>query len=773
MFDTKKEGYQMRYSIVKLFYAALTLFALAGCGGEDTLTSAEDGGGAGTTVNAALITLETDKIAVASDGSDSATITATVLDDSSALVSGALINFTTTGGQLTAASVVTDENGEAVVQLAASAADATNSTVTVTASITNGPTASIPVQITGSTVDMTSNKTLLVLGGDDTATITATALDAGGNPVNDTEVTLSYTGDGSAVFGSNGSATATGQTDISGVFSDTLQGTSAGTLNVTASALGATSDVVTINVEGATTALQITKPTNDPITVQKNGTRTIEVTVPAGVTEVTFVTSHGTWDGGAASIVTKAVAGGTASAVLSATTNGVATVNVFDAADSLAKDSLTAIFVDSTVDANSTVTLQATITTVPPSSGDTQHSTKLTAEVKNDTGQPIYNAPVYFTLDPNTTTGGGEYIDPPYALTGTDGTIETTFYSGSKSSDTSGVRVIANLYDPSAGTSVYTDAVDIIINQSAGSVVLGTSSTITTSNDNTAYQLPVAVLVADSAGNPAAGKTVTLRAWPKRVYTGYRVGEEPCPAIRIGAIENEDTNKSLSLDTNEDLAYAEGIIGLDLNADGDKFDVYGRDAKLTPHNSTAGSLPSTVTTDENGVANFNLTYLKQYASWAEVEIIATTQTDGTETQGSLNFVLRYLEGEGCNLNNSPFNPPYGVAGAGIHEEGLGVKVPSDYISASGDGYIYTGDSTNITAVARDANGPVEGVTVNFAFSKNSSGGAIGASAVTNAQGEASVTYTAGAATTVTDEIAVSATINGHSYSNALSIYVSP
>jgi hypothetical protein len=80
------------------------------------------------------------------------------------------------------------------------------------------------------------------------------------------------------------------------------------------------------------------------------------------------------------------------------------------------------------------------------------------------------------------------------------------------------------------------------------------------------------------------------------------------------------------------------------------------DGLLTPHNSAAGSIPATVITDENGLASFQHTFLKQYAMWVEVRLKASVMVSGTETQATTSWRLpgEKTEIAGCDLFDSPF-----------------------------------------------------------------------------------------------------------------------
>jgi len=180
----------------------------------------------------------------------------------------------------------------------------------------------------------------------------------------------------------------------------------------------------------------------------------------------------------------------------------------------------------------------------------------------------------------------------------------------------------------------------ITIGGTAGSVVIGMGTEITVLNPTT-YAMPMSVLVADSNGNAVSGAVVSLSSWPSQYSAGPWYDENPDPDAEkfvpyiSGTFENEDLNENTFLDPGEDK-----------NGDG----------LLTPHNSAVGTLPTTVTTDENGVANFDLVYLKDHANWIRDRIRASTLVLGTETTASTTFCLPYerSEGEAGDLHDSPY-----------------------------------------------------------------------------------------------------------------------
>ncbi|MCX5850578.1 MAG: Ig-like domain-containing protein, partial [Deltaproteobacteria bacterium] len=245
------------------------------------------------------------------------------------------------------------------------------------------------------------------------------------------------------------------------------------------------------------------------------------------------------------------------------------------------------------------------------------NSVTLKATVKNAGGQVVGGAPVAFSIDD--ATGGGEYVSPVVVYTDSAGTAQSTFSSGSLSTDSNGVKVSATV----VGTAIK-DSVNIVIGGTAGSVTVGRGTVVQSEYNNTVYELPMSVLVADANGNPVSGAVVTLSTWPSSYRTGGWYDSDPDPkAYRFvpyisGSYDNEDVNRNLILDAGEDV-----------NVDGD----------LTPPNSAAGDLPETVTTDANGVANFNLVYLKANAIWIVDRISASTLVFGTETTSSISLTL--------------------------------------------------------------------------------------------------------------------------------------
>jgi hypothetical protein len=520
-------------------------------------------------------------------------------------------------------------------------------------------------------------------------TLTVTAMNAGGIAVPGAAVTLTHTGAGNVTI-----TPASGITNASGKLTATVSGTTAGAVTLTASALGATATKgVTVSTSGAVFGIDKQwlnsvdignpKPTamkiNAIATPYTPNSLVIEVNAPAPTTSVTFATTTGVWDHGTSTVVAKTVAGGKATATLTTTQAGIASVQVYDTATPSISDTLVVAMTSATA---YKITIQATPTVVPKSVGTTTGFSTLIATVRDASNYPVGDAPVAFEIvNP---TGGGETVSPVVVLTAAStsgglnlGEARATFSSGSMSSSMSGVQIRASVvgtpitvHTGSGATPPSTDSgndATVVIGGTAGSIAIGRASMGTSSSNNASYILPMSVLVADSNGNPApAGTQVSLSAWPIAWSTGTYCTPDPDydPVLLTrnanrGTFRGEDANENLVLDAGEDgtrIFYAAGVTATGTAT---------IDGYLTPTNSAGGTVPATVTTDANGVANFNLTYLKSSALWTLTRIRASAIVLGSETVGQVIFRLPALVPDDidynavgtvikCYLPNSPY-----------------------------------------------------------------------------------------------------------------------
>jgi len=657
-----------------LFFAGA--LALTGCGGSTGTTTSGTppvfGSGPGTpppssgtpgpTGNRVQLSVSSGQLP--SFGAATIDVTAVVLDANGQTVGGDTVTFSTGGDPAfinnISAGGVADGNGLVSAKFNVGS-NKTNRTVTITATAA-GASNQVPVQIVGSTVEMNASGSTLPDTGSSPVTLTITAKDSAGNPVSLAPVTLTRTGAGNVTF----SPAASGTTNGSGQFVVTVAGTAGGPVTVTASALGATA-TTNFTVTSATANFAIDQTTNQTttvvtpnptlVTMKIGDSLVVQVNAPAPATNVQFVTTMGSWNGGGTSAIVP-VAAGKAIATLTTPQAGLANVQVFDSTNANNNDSLT---VSITAAVAASITLQASPSVVATSVGTTTGVSTLVATVSDANGQPVGDVPVAFSIiNP---TGGGENVSPAVSFSASTsagglglGQARTTFTSGSLPSAQPGVQIRASVL----GTAVATEAngvnvtasgndAAIIISGTAGSVAFGQATVLQEVNNATNYLFAMSVLVANVNGSPApAGTVVNLSAWPIAWSTGFGCLVDPDTAT-TGTFLNEDANENLTLDTGEDgarLRYPTGaVVGTGT-----------ANQIATPSNSAGGIVPGTLTTDANGVATFNLVYGKSSAIWIVTRIRARTVVQGTEAVSEIQFRLPALEGDvdPCRLGDSPY-----------------------------------------------------------------------------------------------------------------------
>ena len=589
------------------------------------------------------ISLATSQGSVSTDNSDSTTITATVLDANNAALKDTTVSFGATSGSLTAPSVVTDENGQAAVIFSCGNLDNSNRTSTITA-VSSSVSRQVAIQITGTTLELTTDFQNLEITSSaitsqidsEKAILTIAAKDAGDNRIPNALLTASV--DASST-GDVTLSPSSGYTDSTGELKIEVFGKSKGTAIVKVEGLGA-SATQTYSVGLAGEVFSIISPTEDPYSLAKGANLTIVVQAPTQ-SQVIFATTCGAWDGGTDTVVTKSVTSQQASAVLMSAEACNATVQVYDAADANTSDSMK-VNIYPPADSAARIDLQAASYVVARSTGGILNSVMLEATVRDDTFQIVPNVAVSFSISDS--TGGGEYVSPPlaYTLSGS-GKAEATFTSGSVSSGARGVTVTATV----VGKATVTDSISIVIGGTAGSVIIGRSTLIKSSEDGTYYELPMTAQVVDSNGNPVASARISLQLWPLYYNTGVWIPlayDEYCVPEVSNTYPNED-------DTFPGTYFYRNLIldpGEDANNDG----------QLTPSSSAAGAIPAEVVADENGLAAFDLIYPKSQAAWIVAEITGSTLVLGSETRSTSQFTLPYLidpDSDECLLPDSPYN----------------------------------------------------------------------------------------------------------------------
>jgi Bacterial Ig-like domain (group 1) len=586
---------------------------------------------------------------IRSDGSTTATIIVNAIDASNGLLGGAPISLSATSGVLSSSSGTTDANGQTTFQFTSGVNDLSNRVATITAT-SNGKSAQTQVRITGGSVTLDAGGVNALLVGATPAILSATVRDATGAAVSGTSVT--FESSNPAVIGI---AATSALTNGAGVASVSVSAVSAGNANVSASANGITS-VFGFSSSVAGSGFFISSPANG-VVITNGVTQTISV-VATGVSAVTFVTTLGSFTNGLQS-QTVGVVGGIASVIYSANSAGDAAITAFDPSAPSVRTASALIKVSPPVSSANKILITASKTNVAISSGATKNTIQIKARAilnTNGVDVGVFNVPILFSLSGG--PGAGESLSQAIAFTDSSGNASTTFIAGSQATTQNGVRVHAQILNTSVGTSVLPSNSDLIltIGGQALSVVFAEGTTIVPSADNTYYDMPLSAQVTDANGNAVQNELVSLSVKPFAFTIGYN-------ACTAGSSTNtstftfctEDSNENGSLDSGEDGLRRPLLNNLTCGAD-----LIGTpNGRLTPPNASAGSVPSTVTTNSAGVAGFNLTYLKGNAVWVWVKLTATVGSAGSESSYSTIFNLRPSASDGtatpCPLPNSPFS----------------------------------------------------------------------------------------------------------------------
>lgn len=635
----------------KLLSGVLLSAALVACGGGGGSPGANgsDPGGTPTptpttpTDAVASLNVQVAAASVSANSTSPTQVTVYALDAANGLLANAVINLSATGGVLSSSQATTGANGQAIVQFTPGFSDQANRIAVITAT-SNGRTARGQIAVTGGTLALNSAVTSLAVGA--TTTVAASVKDLNGNALSGITVNFSSGNDAVVVVGST-----SGTTNGAGIASFTVMGVGPGSASVNASAIG-TSQALSFTVTGTGAGFYFASPANGSV-IQTNTTQTLTVQAD-GVANVTFVSTLGFFGNGTANQQV-AVVGNVATVNFNTTGAGLATIQAFNTAIPSTRSSLQLIASQPPSAANKLL-LNANKTIVPVSVGGSQNEIVVTARAVQTTGgvdQPVANVPVQFTLSGG--PGGGEFLTKALDFSDANGFVTTTFVAGSVGSipsGTSGLRIHAAILNTAIQTGVSPSSNDLLltIGGNALSVAFGQATVIEPSVDNTTYKFPHSVQVTDANGNGVAGAVVTLSVKPYAFSTGGACGI-------ASTFCSEDRNGNGSRDAGED-----GVrIALPNNLSNVACDAVpttgSLDNLLTPNNSTAGSVPATVTTGATGIAGFDLNYLKASALWVVVRLTATVNANGTESSSSTIFRLPASEediGPPCLLPNSPF-----------------------------------------------------------------------------------------------------------------------
>lgn len=605
----------------------LLAFAVVSCGGEGPgLAGGRDGGGTDDPgveppVQLNSIELLASSPQLQSDGSNTVTLTAVAKDVNNQVITDVPVTFSATSGSLTVLNSATNEQGIAIAELT-TGGDPTNRTIGVEAAVGTVNDA-LDIDVIGSALQIQGPASLV---NGDIGIYTVTLANSAGTGISNRTVQL-------ASSRGNTLSSTTLTTDASGRVQVELTGNVSGTDTLTATALPDAGGTPTVT---ATTSITVSSD-NFRFTTPSSGAEinlgaTPSVAVhwekdgdPQDAQIVRFATTRGTFVGADPStpsaIDAVTDASGNASAQIQSTTSGVAVITATNQ-----DGTSTQLSIEFVATNPSTVALQA-----DPSVISVNETSTITAVVR-DGDNRVKDATVEFTLADST----GGTLSTASSITDSQGRAQTVYTASSVTSADDGVVVTANVIggaNPSATT-------NLTVSGRALFIVFGTGNTIIEEANDTIYTKDYSLFVSDSSGKGVANTSVNVRMLSTRFYKGFMTaGAEKWEQTIMATCASEDLNSNGSLDAGEDV-----------NGDGE----------VTPGN-VAIVAPGTIVTDEDGRAEFKISYPQDHAMWLDGRITASATVAGTESRKSADFFFP-ASADDLELSNSPPNPasPWGV-----------------------------------------------------------------------------------------------------------------
>nr|WP_178386096.1 Ig-like domain-containing protein [Pseudomonas aeruginosa] len=436
------------------------------------------------TSTARVIGLSASATELTADGADSSTLTATLTDaNGNAAPAGVLVSWSTTLGELSATSSMTDATGRATVTFTTTQAGSASITASATAGSANVQILASADNSSARVVGLVASPATITANGADASTLTATLTDTNGNAVGaGVPVTWSTT------LGELSSTSTI--TDAAGQAVVGFSGTHAGAATVTAAAAAGSNTVgITLQSDSAT-ARVVTVDASDS-TVAANGVSTSLLTATvvdangnpadAGVS-INWTSTHG--DLSASASMTDA--GGRATVTISSDAVGAATVT----ASAVNGSSSTSLAFIADVATSQVVSLTASSASITANGTD---DSVLTAVVQDARGNSVGSG---VAVNWSTTLGD---LSSPVSMTDSTGKASLTF-----TGTVAGVGTVTAAATQGSATTNITLTADIA---SARVTSLVPAPAVIPANGSSSSTLTATVQ--DAGGNPVgAGVTV-------------------------------------------------------------------------------------------------------------------------------------------------------------------------------------------------------------------------------------------------------------------------
>ncbi|HET9387798.1 MAG TPA: Ig-like domain-containing protein, partial [Gemmatimonadales bacterium] len=704
-------------------------------------------------VSAAQSTVTTaPSIIIASNGASSATLSVTARDAFGNPIEGATVLLAASGtGTAVTQPGATDANGTTTGTLSATAAGdkvisatidgtgiAQTTTVTVTAAAVSPAHSSVtalPGAITAGT-------------GTSSATISVTARDQFGNPIQGTTVELAATGAGNTLTQPAGS------TDASGTATGTLSSTwaEAKTVSATIGGTGISQTTTVTVVPASVSATQSTVIAERDTITASGGESSATITVTArdqfdNLIEGASVVLTATGSGNTLTQPTATNPAGVATGALSATAAGEKVVLATIGGTGIAQTAIVTVTPAGVSAAQSTVA--ATPSVIMASQGASAATITVTA--RDQFGNPIPGVAVGLAA-----TGSGNTVNQPGTTTDANGVA-----TGTVSATGAGEKVLSVTIDGTSITQTTAVTVEPAGVDAAQSTVTAAPGTIGAGSD----LATITVTARDQFGNVIEGATVVLAASGQGNSLTQPATTTDGSGVAAGALSTTVAEtKIVSVSINETAVAQTATIAV-------------APGPVSATQSTVVAETSSITAG-SGIATITVTARDQFGNPIEGAAVVLTATGGgntvtqpamTNAAGVATGTLSATLAEGKTVSAT-------IDGTGITQTAAVTVTPagvsatqSTLTAASGTITASEGtSSTSIAVTARDAFGnPIQGATVVLAAS--GSGNTLTQPAPTDANGLTIGTLSAtGAGAKV-----ISATIDGTGVTQTATVLVTP
>ncbi|WP_322907877.1 Ig-like domain-containing protein [Paenibacillus sp. SGZ-1009] len=455
-------------------------------------------------VNAALSNVAVSKTKVIADNTDSATITVTLHDSQSNLISGTAVTLSQGDGSstITAVQGMTDSSGVATFTVKSNKVEAVNYTVTA-GGITLTNTASVTFQsavVSASASKVSVSKANVMADGTDSSTITVTLTDDNGNPFSGKHVTLSQ-GSGSSLITPLSGAT----TDASGQAVFTVTSTKAEAVTYTATdttdnILLTNTGTVTFNAGTMNALLSSVTVSKTTVTADNTDSATVTVTLRDSQSNLISGKTVTLSQGGGSSTIKATQSTTNASGVATFTVNSTKAESVtYTAAVDSVSLSLHPVPVTFTAAAASASMSTVTVSNANAAADGTDSST-ITVTLKDTNSNPVSGKVVQLSQ-----ASGSSVIAPATAIT-TNASGQAIFMV----TNTKAEKVTYTATDVTdsitlTGTGAVTFAPSSV-NAALSTVAISKNNAIADNTDSAT----ITVTLRDSQSNLISGKTVTL-----------------------------------------------------------------------------------------------------------------------------------------------------------------------------------------------------------------------------------------------------------------------